>query len=110
MTKSQLVERLQQSCKGWKSSDVERAVDVFFHSMQETLRRGEKVEIRGFGTFRVRTRRPKIGRNPKTNAPVPVAAKRVPFYKSGKELRELMNRNETPPPAVHAASGVEHSA
>jgi integration host factor subunit beta len=66
-------------------------VDTVFHHMKDALQRGEKIEIRGFGSFTVRVRRAKEGRNPKTGEKVSIPEKRIPFFKVGKELRELVN-------------------
>ncbi len=66
-------------------------MDTVFHNMRDALHRGEKIEIRGFGSFTVRLRRAKEGRNPKTGEKVSIPEKRIPFFKVGKELRELVN-------------------
>ena len=70
-------------------------LDAVFSSIIEALQRGDKIELRGFGSFRVRNRDSRTGRNPKTGAGVVVPAKRVPHFKPGKELRELINRQES---------------
>ena len=79
-------------------------VDTVFRSIIEALHRGEKIELRGFGSFRLRRREPRKGRNPKTGDKVDVPSKRVPYFKPGKELKELINRDAEPqppsPPAV----------
>jgi integration host factor subunit beta len=72
--------------------DAERLVEIVLDSIVETLSKGEKIELRGFGSFRVRERGSRRGRNPKTGAPVNIPAKRVPYFKPGKELRELINK------------------
>ncbi|NDD65363.1 MAG: HU family DNA-binding protein, partial [Acidobacteria bacterium] len=74
-----------------KESEV--IVDEVFKNIIQTLNRGEKIELRGFGSFRVRQRRARRGRNPKTGEPVEIPAKRVPYFKPGKELKELINPN-----------------
>jgi integration host factor subunit beta len=71
--------------------DAERLVEIVFESIIETLNQGEKIELRGFGSFRVRERGARRGRNPKTGDPVDIPAKRVPYFKPGKEMKELIN-------------------
>ena len=90
MTKADLVEAVAAATE-LSRRNSEQVVTVFFDSIVESLRRGDKVELRGFGTFRLRHRRARIGRNPKTGESVQVPAKAVPFFKPGKELRRLVN-------------------
>ena len=71
--------------------DVEVIVNTIFDSMTDALRHGDRIEIRGFGSFEVRVRKPRLGRNPKTGSSVSVGERRVPFFKVGKELRERVN-------------------
>ena len=66
-------------------------VDTIFESVIHALQSGDKIEIRGFGSFRIRQRKPRTGRNPKTGAKVDVPAKRVPYFKPSKELRDMVN-------------------
>jgi len=68
-------------------------VNTMFNSIRDSLHKGDKTEIRGFGSFRLRSRRMKEGRNPKTGTTVSVPAKKVPFFKAGKELKELLNKS-----------------
>ena len=70
---------------------AEIIVNTVFESIVDSLKSGEKIELRGFGSFRIRQRGSRVGRNPKTAAQVPVPAKRIPYFKPGKELRELLN-------------------
>ena len=72
-------------------TDAETIIETIFDSVVGALRSGDKIEIRGFGSFRTRQRNPRIGRNPKTGARVDVPAKRVPFFKPSKDLRDLVN-------------------
>ncbi|GAB4229900.1 MAG: integration host factor subunit beta [Acidobacteriota bacterium] len=90
MTKAELVEGIVAR-SDLNRREAEVIVQTVLDSIIEALRRGEKVELRGFGSFRVRERAPRIGRNPKTGETVQVPAKRVPYFKPGKELRELIN-------------------
>jgi integration host factor subunit beta len=90
MTKAELVEEVSRvSDLTKKHSEV--IVDTVFKSIIDALHRGEKIELRGFGSFRLRKREPRKGRNPKTGDSVSVPEKRVPFFKVGKRLRELVN-------------------
>ena len=91
MTKADLIEEVAAIADLSKKSS-EQVVSAFFGSVVESLRRGDKVELRGFGTFNLRSRKARLGRNPKTGESVHVPAKVVPFFKPGKELRELVNR------------------
>ena len=90
MTKAELVEDVARAAELTKK-DAERLVELVFESIIETLNQGEKIELRGFGSFRVRARGARRGRNPKTGDPVNIPAKRVPYFKPGKELKELIN-------------------
>ncbi|HVO11039.1 MAG TPA: HU family DNA-binding protein [Vicinamibacteria bacterium] len=91
MTKAELVDEVgRQASLTRKHSEV--IVDAVFSSILEALQRGDKIELRGFGSFRIRKRGSRTGRNPKTGEGVLVPAKRVPYFKPGKELRELINR------------------
>ncbi|HET9086868.1 MAG TPA: HU family DNA-binding protein, partial [Acidobacteriaceae bacterium] len=72
-------------------TDAETIIETIFDSVVGALRSGDKIEIRGFGSFRTRQRNPRIGRNPKTGARVEVPAKRVPYFKPSKDLRDLIN-------------------
>ena len=91
MTKADLIEDISQAVEMTRK-DSEVIVETIFESIVKSLRGGDKIEIRGFGSFRLRSRRMKEGRNPKTGATVAVPAKRVPFFKAGKELKELVNK------------------
>ena len=87
MTKRALIDELVTLYPRFSRRDAEVMVNAVFESLADALRRGERIEIRGFGSFVVKQRQAREGRNPKTGALVPVHAKRVPFFKVGKELR-----------------------
>ncbi|MBI3013757.1 MAG: integration host factor subunit beta [Candidatus Tectomicrobia bacterium] len=91
MTKADLVERVSERIT-LNKKQTEVLVDTVFGTITKALAKGDKVELRGFGSFRVRTRDPREGRNPKTGTPVRIPAKRVPFFKAGKELRDIVDR------------------
>ncbi|MGZ3304287.1 MAG: integration host factor subunit beta [Asticcacaulis sp.] len=91
MLKSELIERLASEYPHLTQKDVERAVNLILESMISTLEKGGRVELRGFGALSVRSRPARAGRNPRTGEAVRVPAKNVPFFKSGKELRERLN-------------------
>lgn len=96
MTKSDLAEKLAERVD-LNKQQAEEVINIFTNSIIEALARGEKVEIRGFGSFRVRHRAAKEGRNPKTGEKVQVPTKKVPFFKTGKEFREMVdNKKESP--------------
>ncbi|NNE97510.1 MAG: HU family DNA-binding protein [Pyrinomonadaceae bacterium] len=90
MTKADLVEIVAREAEMTKK-DVEQLVEIIFESITGTLNRGEKIELRGFGSFRVRERSARKGRNPKTGAPVDIPAKRVAYFKPGKDLKDIIN-------------------
>jgi integration host factor subunit beta len=92
MTKRQLIEKLAAKVEGMSFKDAELVVDTLFESMAGALAKGDRIEIRGFGSFEIRTRRPRSGRNPKTGTQVAVPEKKVPFFKVGKELRVRANK------------------
>jgi len=103
MTKAELVEEVSRvSDLTKKHSEV--IVETVFRSIIDALHRGEKVELRGFGSFRLRRREPRKGRNPKTGDRVDVPSKRVPYFKPGKELKELINREAAAAEAEEAAA------
>lgn len=91
MTKSELIERLAHKFNQLPYKDVERAVKALIEQMAQSLATGKRIEIRGFGSFCLHYRPPRLGRNPKTGAPVSLAGKYVPHFKPGKELRERVN-------------------
>ncbi len=90
MTKSELIDAIAGRGELTKAR-AELVVNCVFDAMTEALQRGEGIEIRGFGSFTVRPYKPYNGRNPRTGQPVPVPAKRLPFFKVGKDLKELVN-------------------
>lgn len=90
MTKADLVDKVT-ALGDLTRRDGEIIVDLLFDSVIGALQSGDKVEIRGFGSFRTRQRKARVGRNPKTGAKVDVPAKKVPFFKPSKELRDLIN-------------------
>lgn len=92
MNKSDLIEMLAKRLPNMAGRDVEVIVNTIFDSMTDSLCRGDRIEIRGFGSFEVRCRKPRIGRNPKTGTSVEVGERKVPFFKVGKELRERVNK------------------
>jgi integration host factor subunit beta len=100
MTKAELVEEVARAAE-LNKRDAEVIVETVFGSIVGALHKGEKVELRGFGSFRTRERGPRRGRNPKTGEPVDVPAKRVPYFKPGKELKEYFTES---PAAVGAAA------
>lgn len=103
MTKAELVEDVARAAELTKK-DAERLVEIVFESIIETLNKGEKIELRGFGSFRVRERGARRGRNPKTGDPVDIPAKRVPYFKPGKELKELINEESGASPSAASES------
>jgi integration host factor subunit beta len=96
MTKSELIEAIAARGELTKAR-AEMVVNCVFETMTEALKRGEGIEIRGYGSFTVRPYKPYAGRNPRTGQPVPVPAKRLPFFKVGKEVKELVNSSRAQP-------------
>jgi len=96
MTKRDLIDEVVKIYPRFSGRDAEVIVNAVFDSMTEALARGERIEIRGFGSFVVKHRQAREGRNPKTGAVVPVAAKRVPFFKVGKELKLRVDGKPVP--------------
>ncbi|HEX8249636.1 MAG: integration host factor subunit beta [Acidobacteriota bacterium] len=90
MTKADIVEQVSREAEMTKK-DAEQLVEIVFDSIIEALNKGEKVELRGFGSFRTRQRGARKGRNPKSGAAVDIPAKRVAYFKPGKELKEVIN-------------------
>ena len=90
MTKAELVEEVARTTELTKKH-AEIIVNTVFDSIVDSLRTGEKIELRGFGSFRIRRRGSRLGRNPKTGDKVEVPPKRIPYFKPGKELKELLN-------------------
>jgi integration host factor subunit beta len=91
MTKSELIEILADKLSHLSAKDVEIAVKEILEMMAQTLSKGDRIEIRGFGSFSLHYRAPRVGRNPKTGDSVDLAGKYVPHFKPGKELRERVN-------------------
>ncbi|MGC6471369.1 MAG: integration host factor subunit beta [Parvibaculales bacterium] len=91
MIKSELVNIIAEKYPHLYQRDVERVVNTILEEITSALSRGDRVELRGFGAFSVKTRAPRIGRNPRTGEAVAVAEKNVPFFKTGKDLRERLN-------------------
>lgn len=94
MTKAELVDKLSGKVTGLTKKQAEIVVNTVFDSIKGALASNNKVEIRGLGSFKTRSRKGREGRNPKTGAPVSVPAKSVPFFKAGKELKELVDGNK----------------
>jgi integration host factor subunit beta len=91
MTKSELILRLSERNPHLYQRDVEKIVTTIFDEITEALARGDRVELRGFGAFSVKRRDARTGRNPRTGASVDVGEKYIPFFKTGKQLRERLN-------------------
>jgi integration host factor subunit beta len=91
MTKSDLIKRLAEANPHLYMRDIERIVSTIFEQISSALARGDRVELRGFGAFSVRARGERVGRNPRTGDEVAVPNKVVPYFKTGKELRERLN-------------------
>jgi integration host factor subunit beta len=91
MTKRDIIAELLSRRPGFSYRDAETIVNAIFDAMAGVLERGQRIEIRGFGSFAVKQRRARQGRNPKTGALVEVDAKRIPFFRAGKELRIEVN-------------------
>lgn len=91
MTKTDLIEKVSLQTDGLTKKQTEIIVNMLFDSIKDALAGGEKIEIRGFGSFRIRKRQTREGRNPKTGKNVSVPEKKVPFFKAGKELKEMVD-------------------
>ena len=91
MIRSELLEALARDNPELRAEEVEQVVDIFFDEIAQRLAEGGRVELRGFGAFSTRERDARKGRNPRTGASVAVPAKRVPYFKPGKEMRERLN-------------------
>src|SRR4029078_8382981 len=103
VTKADLIEEVSRVVEMTRK-DSEEIVEAIFDSVVRSLRTGDKIEIRGFGSFRTRQRQPRVGRNPKTGARVEVPAKKIPYFKPSKELKDVVNTSaaplaSAPPPA-----------
>ncbi len=93
ITKSELIEKISQKQKHLQQKDIELSVKSVIEQMSDALSSGRRIEIRGFGSFSLHFRPPRMGRNPKTGEPVSLAGKHVPHFKPGKELRERVNKS-----------------
>lgn len=91
MTKSELIQRMADLYPDLNQRDLDRVVNTLFNEITTALANGNRVELRGFGAFSVRTREARRGRNPRTGETVNVPAKKVPFFKCGKDLKEQLN-------------------
>jgi len=104
MTKADLIEEVSRLAELTRK-DSEVIVETIFDSVVRALRTGDKIEIRGFGSFRTRQRKPRVGRNPKTGDRVEVPPKKIPFFKPSKELKDMVNHDDEKPQAVAAEAG-----
>ncbi|HXJ94501.1 MAG TPA: HU family DNA-binding protein [Terriglobia bacterium] len=102
MTKADLVDEVTHAAE-LSRKDSETVVEIVFESIVKSLRAGDKIEIRGFGSFRSRQRKARVGRNPKTGERVEVPPKTVPYFKPSKELKDLVNGTGAPASASSAA-------
>lgn len=91
MIRSELLQLLEEENPGLRSDEIEKILDIFFDNIIDRLAEGGRVELRGFGAFSTRAREPRKGRNPRTGEAVDVPAKRVPYFKPGKEMRARLN-------------------
>ena len=91
MIRSELIQKIADENPNLYHEDVERIMHTIFHEIIEAMARGGRVELRGFGTFSARRREAKLGRNPRTGAPVQIEEKHFPFFKTGKRMRERLN-------------------
>jgi integration host factor subunit beta len=110
MIKSDLIQRVAAQNPHLYQRDVEKIVSAIFDEIVEALRRGDRVELRGFGAFSTKLRGPRQGRNPRTGVAVRVAKKAVPYFKTGKEMRARLNReilSGQPPASVSAEDEAE---
>ena len=105
MTKADLIDEVSKLAELTRK-DSEVIVETIFDSVVRSLRVGDKIEIRGFGSFRTRQRKPRVGRNPKTGERVEVPAKKIPFFKPSKELKDLINEVA----AAEAAAAAQKAA
>jgi len=105
LTKADLIEEVLRITE-LPRKESETIVETIFDSIIESLQSGDKIEIRGFGSFRTRQRRGRVGRNPKTGEKVEVPPKKIPFFKPSKELKDFVNNSET---AASAAGDAKHS-
>jgi integration host factor subunit beta len=106
MTKADLIEEVARVVEMTRK-DSEVIVEAIFDSIVKSLRAGDKIEIRGYGSFRTRERQPRVGRNPKTGDRVEVPAKRIPYFKPSKELKDLVNQSMAAPAETAAAPASE---
>lgn len=107
MTKADLIEDVSRAVE-MSRKDSEVIVETIFESIVKSLRSGDKIEIRGFGSFRTRQRQARVGRNPKTGARVDVPAKKIPYFKPSKELKDIVNgRGETAAASSPPSTGPE---
>ena len=104
MTKSELIERISKKQPHLPYEDVELSVKTLIEQMAQKLSTGNRIEIRGFGSFSLHFRPPRIGRNPKTGEAVALSGKYVPHFKPGKELRERVNNQNSETPSANADS------
>jgi integration host factor subunit beta len=104
MIKSELIEKISEANPNLLQRDIEKIVNVIFDEITDALARGERVELRGFGAFSIKHRPSRTGRNPRTGETVDVEEKYVPFFKTGKELRERLNKNFKPAAAATKAA------
>jgi integration host factor subunit beta len=108
LTKADLIEEVLRVTE-LPRKESETIVETIFESIIQSLQKGEKIEIRGFGSFRTRQRRGRVGRNPKTGAKVEVPAKKIPFFKPSKELKDFVNSAEAQASAGAASGNTPHS-
>ena len=94
MTKNDLIKKLQEQLKSYSLQDVAYVVNIIFDSMIDAIERGERIELRGFGSFEIRERKARMERNPKSGAEVKLEKRKVPFFKTGKELRIMVNNKK----------------
>ena len=109
MTKAELVDEVARVVQLTKKQ-AETIVNIVFDSIVESLRAGQKIELRGFGSFRLRSRKSRTGRNPKTGEKVEVPSKKIPYFKPGKELKELINKAMEAAGVVPGGSDEERAA
>jgi integration host factor subunit beta len=93
MTKSELIEKVSNLFEQYKKRDVERAINTIFDSMKEALIQEQRIEIRGLGTFKVKEREARLGRNPKSGEGVDIPDRKIPFFKAGRALKVKLNED-----------------